>query len=429
MEASAVDSFLGLWRAVGPGVLFAAAAVGVSHLVQSTRAGAAYGLGLVGLVVLANVVKYPAFRFGPHYAAATGTSLLEGYRRQGQWALVLYFVLTLGTMFTVQAAVVLVTAGLVLALFPLPADPIVLSAALLLVGAAVLAWGQYRWLDRLTKVLVAVLTLSTLAATALALPRVQLGTLTVLPPALLSDRATLFFCAALVGWMPSAIDVAVWQSLWTLARGADVRSRPSLRACTFDFHLGYVGTATLALCFIVMGAGVFHNSGEPLTPSAGGFARQIIDMYATTLGAWSVPVVGLCALAVMLSTTLTVMDGFPRALSTLFARFRSPERPGTFELQQLRRKRTYWLSLGALTLGALAVLSLVLSSLQALVDVATTLSFLTAPVLSWLNHRAVSAQEVPPEARPSRRLLVFSGVCIGVQGLFAVAYLVVRYVL
>ena len=54
-----------LWRA---GLLLAGAAVGVSHLVQSTRAGAAYGFGLILLVLLANVVKYPAFRFGPRSA-------------------------------------------------------------------------------------------------------------------------------------------------------------------------------------------------------------------------------------------------------------------------------------------------------------------------------------------------------------------------
>ena len=98
--------------ALGPGLLWAGAAVGVSHLVQSTRAGATFGLGLIGLVVFANLYKYPTFSFGPRYAAATGTSLLEGYRREGRWALALYAIVTLATMFTVQAAVTFVTAAL-----------------------------------------------------------------------------------------------------------------------------------------------------------------------------------------------------------------------------------------------------------------------------------------------------------------------------
>ena len=136
-----------LLRALGPGVLFTGAAVGVSHLVQSTRAGAVYGLALVGLVLLANLTKYPGFRFGPLYAAATGTSLLEGYRRQGRWALALYAVLTFGTMFTVQAAVTVVTAGLAKVLFGIDASPLALSAGLLVICAGLVASGGYRALD------------------------------------------------------------------------------------------------------------------------------------------------------------------------------------------------------------------------------------------------------------------------------------------
>ena len=167
-------------QALGPGLLFAGAAVGVSHLVQSTRAGATYGLGLILLVLLANVLKYPAFSFGPRYAAATGTSLLEGYRRQGVAALGLYAVLTLGTMFTVQAAVVAVTAGLFGALSPVAIPSIeagtmvvppfvVTSACLIAVCTMLVAVGGYRWLDRIMKVVVVVLTISTLAATLIAL--------------------------------------------------------------------------------------------------------------------------------------------------------------------------------------------------------------------------------------------------------------------
>lgn len=54
-----------LREALGPGLVWAGAAIGVSHLVQSTRAGASFGLGLIGVVVFANIYKYPAFSFGP----------------------------------------------------------------------------------------------------------------------------------------------------------------------------------------------------------------------------------------------------------------------------------------------------------------------------------------------------------------------------
>jgi Mn2+/Fe2+ NRAMP family transporter len=75
------------WRAVGPGLLFAGAAIGGSHLVQSTRAGAGWGFDLLWAVVLILVLKYPFFEFAHRYTAATDESLLHGYRRLGGWAL------------------------------------------------------------------------------------------------------------------------------------------------------------------------------------------------------------------------------------------------------------------------------------------------------------------------------------------------------
>ena len=75
---------LGNLRKLGPGLLFAGAAIGVSHLVQSTRAGADYGWGLLWALLLVNLFKYPFFQFGPRYALATGGSLLDGYYKLGK---------------------------------------------------------------------------------------------------------------------------------------------------------------------------------------------------------------------------------------------------------------------------------------------------------------------------------------------------------
>ena len=50
---------------LGPGLLFAGAAIGVSHLVQSTRAGADFGLGLLWALLLVNFFKYPFFNSAP----------------------------------------------------------------------------------------------------------------------------------------------------------------------------------------------------------------------------------------------------------------------------------------------------------------------------------------------------------------------------
>ena len=78
-------------KKLGPGLLFAGASVGVSHLVQSTRAGADFGWGLLWALLLVNLFKYPFFEFGPRYALVTGKSLLDGYYKLGKIYLWLYF--------------------------------------------------------------------------------------------------------------------------------------------------------------------------------------------------------------------------------------------------------------------------------------------------------------------------------------------------
>ena len=88
-----------LLKAIGPGILFASTAIGVSHLVQSTRAGADYSFGLLLAIVLANILKYPFFEYGSRYANATGKSIIDGYLNLGKWALWLYFIITISSMF------------------------------------------------------------------------------------------------------------------------------------------------------------------------------------------------------------------------------------------------------------------------------------------------------------------------------------------
>jgi len=79
------------FKTLGPGILFATTAIGVSHLVQSTRAGAEYGFALIGFVLMANILKYPFFEYGSRYANATGKSLIYGYNKMGKGMLIVSF--------------------------------------------------------------------------------------------------------------------------------------------------------------------------------------------------------------------------------------------------------------------------------------------------------------------------------------------------
>jgi len=415
------------WKSFGPGLLWAAAAIGVSHLVQSTRAGADAGLGLAFVILLALILKYPFFEYGPRYAAATGMSLVEGYRHIGRWALWLYVFITVTTSVIIQSAIILFTAFLLnYALgvsLPLP-----IMGALLLAACALVLWiGEFPMLDWAVKAILVVLTVSTIAAAAVVAGRVDFDTVALLPA--IGDAASgavpFAFVLALVGWMPSAIDIAVWSSLWTLAKDRASGTRVSVRAAQLDFGIGYLGTGFLAFCFLLLGAGVMYGSGVSFSNAGTVFSTQLVELYGQTLGQWSRPVVLAAVLTTMLSTSITVVDGFPRALERSIVNLR----PGHDDRAAVPNTGAiYWLSLAALAGVTVLVLAVFVGNLTTMVDVATIISFLTAPALGYLNLRAVTSPDVAPEYRPGRGMLALSWVglvLLGGTGVFWMVTLIV----
>ena len=416
----------GRLKALGPGVLFAATAVGISHLVQSTRAGAGYGLALVIFILLTFIAKYPAFRFGADYACATGRSLLHGYRHQGHWAVVIYIVIAIGTMFAALPAVTFVTASLAKAAFNLPWGTFVISSVILGVCTMILIIGGYPVLDRIVKVLMAVLAIATLVATALVIPKIDWALSGSFLPSQIA-RADVYFIVALLGFMPSSVDISVWHSLWSVAKARDSNHRSTLRESLDDFHIGYVGTLMLSLCFVLLGTGVMHNSGIQFESSPAGFAAQLINLYKQTLGDWSGPLIGIVAVAVMFSTVLAGLDGYPRAAVSILRMYKSRESEGE-PRAAVMDKRTYALTVLVLALGSLFILYFLVSSLQVVVDVAATILFLFAPVIAWLNHRVMRSPLIPSDARPGRGLFALSLIGVVCLAAFSTYFLYLRFV-
>ncbi|MBS3744186.1 MAG: divalent metal cation transporter [Wenzhouxiangellaceae bacterium] len=387
--------------AVGPGLLVAGAAVGVSHLVQATRGGAVYGLTLLALVLVGCALKYPFLEFGPRYAAATGEHMIRGYRRLGAWPLGLFVFLTLATMFIVLASVTLVTAGLAGTLFRLEMSMSTLALIILAACALILGIGHYRGLDLLMKIIMALLSLATVAAVALAAG--QRPDWSGLAPPLsesgLLSGTGLAFVLALLGWMPIPLDAAAWHSIWTLERAEQTGARPSIAHALTDFRIGYAGAVVLALAFMTLGALVMHGSERPLAGSAVGFSAQLVSMYTGALGEWSRPLIALAALATMLSTTLAVADAYPRVLRA-FLELREAA-PDTHR----RRHRARYLAGMLLTMtGAWLIIALFGRHFTLLIDFTTTVAFLTAPVIAWLNLRLLTGPNTPEDARPGKTL-------------------------
>jgi len=391
-------------KKLGPGLLFAGAAIGVSHLVQSTRAGADYGFGLLWVLLLANLIKYPFFQFGPRYASVTGKSLLDGYQKLGKGVLVAYFLLSIGTMFTIQAAVTIVTAGLAAQLFSgITEDVRIWSVVITFICAIVLTLGRYKVLDKLMKIIILVLTVSTLVAVFFAFRQTAelsgTGQANALLQIIPTNVGGVAFLIAFMGWMPAPLDISIWHSLWTLEKGKS--QKRDFKTSLFDFNLGYIGTVVLGIGFVTLGALIMFGSGEAFSDKSGVFAGQLIKMYTSSLGGWATVIIGVAAFTTMFSTTLTTLDASPRAMSK------------TSELLGFStwfKKYTFWLLL--LIVGTCIILFFLMSNMGILVKVATVLSFLTAPFYAICNYLVFRDRDLPDEGKLSIPMHVLSIVSI-----------------
>ncbi|EAQ39253.1 Mn2+ and Fe2+ transporter of the NRAMP family [Dokdonia sp. MED134] len=406
------------FKKLGPGLLFAGAAIGVSHLVQSTRAGADFGFGLLWALFLVNIIKYPFFQMGPRYASVTGKSLLDGYYKLGKPVLWVYFFLTLGTMFTIQTAVTIVTAGIAVQLFGISNDIAVWSVAITLLCAAILTIGKYRILDKLMKVIIITLTISTLFAVFFAfresVTHQGTGTTTDLIQLLPTDGAAIAFLIAFMGWMPAPLDISIWHSLWTLEKRD--KGEEAVRNSIFDFNVGYAGAVVLGVCFMTLGALVMYGSGETFSSKGGIFAGQLINMYTASLGDWATVLIGVAAFTTMFSTTLTTLDASPRALEA------------TTRLLGIGfKKKGYLFWLFVLILGTCVILFFLISEMGVLVKLATILSFLTAPFYAICNYLAFRDKEIPEAYRLSLGMRVLSIVSIIALVGFSIWYVITLF--
>jgi Mn2+/Fe2+ NRAMP family transporter len=397
----------------------AGAAIGVSHVVQSTRAGAEYGLALVGLVLAVNLLKYPFFEAGHRYTVATGESLLAGYRKLGRGFLYGFLALNAFTAVISIAGVTIVTAVLA-PRFGVAEEwtPATVSALIMLLCGGLLGFGHYRWLDRAIKVMMFVLFIATVVAFAMAAANPGEAVAGFVAPSPWS-LAALPFLIALMGWMPAPIEMSVWQSLWILASEKDRQRRTTRREAMVDFNVGYVMTTLLAMMFVALGAWIMHGSGRAYAAGGAPFATEFIALYTEKLGAWTWPIIAAAAFTTMLSTTLTVIDAYPRSLAAGL-RMALPRLGGSD-----RGWHVVFIVVGCvLGWGIIRFFS---GHFTALIDLITTVAFLTAPVFAFLNHRLVSSRHLPEDFRPGLLHKLVSGAGMGFLVGFSLLFLWQRF--
>ncbi|QIR05967.1 NRAMP family divalent metal transporter [Salinivibrio costicola] len=391
-EAGSRLSVIQRVRALGPGIMMAAAAVGGSHLVASTKAGAIYGWQLAALILLVNLFKYPFFRAGVQYTAGTGETLVEGYARLGRGYLWLFIVLSAVSGVINTAALTLFSASLLSYFVPFDLSLTALSIIIVMTCLVILIAGHYKALDWLSKVIMATLTCATLVAVTVAIGNPVAVEPNFQAPSIWSITA-IGFIVVTMGWMPAPIEISSITSVW-LKRKA--QSEPiNAKAALFDFNVGYIGTAALAIVFLSLGALLLHGSGVELKQSGIGFSHQLVGLYAATIGEWSRYLIAVVAFFCIFGSTITVIDGYARVVS---------------ESQRLLHRQPQasplvtqgWMLITAVL--ALGIVAFWTGALLTMLDFAMIAAFVTTPFFALLNYILVTKHRLPPEVTMSKSM-------------------------
>ena len=401
-------------RIVGPGLLFASMAIGTSHLVLSTQAGARFGGWMILPILLANLLKYPFFEFGVRYTQVTKTSLIEGYQKRGGFIFWSYALITLVSSFTILAALYTVTGGLLINMFP--EWPFNLTETVLgLFGllSLILIVGRYKLMENALKVVVSSLFISLIITTVLVLNKgARLPVENFIAEPLWTEGGVLFLIA-LIGWMPTAVEASAWVSMWNLEKYKSLDQKPSLKETLTEFNFGYWMTAFLAVLFLLIGWYTLYGSGVDLSPSAVKFADQLTRLFTVHMGEWTYPLIAFAAFATMLSSCMSAHDALARVLVDMKDKIKSNA-----------KKEGQGFAVSVLLLAIIN--GFVVYSFQAnmgqLVTLATFVSFVFAPLLGWMNLKNVYGNEFDQQHLPSGPMRLLARLGIVFLTLFALYY-------
>ena len=371
------------FQAFGPGILMAAAAVGGSHIVSSTQAGAIYGWQLAIIILLVNLFKYPFFRFGSQYTLQNNKSLIEGYKEKGSFYLWVFFIMNIFSAVVNTAAVGILAAAILYNIFPHGFGLSIsqLTTILIVVTWAMLLIGGYKFLDSLSKFVMISLTLATTLAVIIAVFKHR-----ELAPDFHAPSpwqlSALPFIVSLMGWMPAPIEISAINSMWTVEKRRT--TKVTYKDGLLDFNVGYIGTAILAFIFLALGALIQFGSGEPVKSASAAYIAQFISMYAYAIGNWSRLLIAFIAFLCIFGTTITVIDGYSRANNeTLRLLFNKKETS--------QKQLNIWITFTSL-IGIVIVL-LFAGDVATLMRFAMIASFLTTPIYAYLNFSLVNNKE------------------------------------
>lgn len=403
-------------RLSGPGLVWAAAAIGSGEVVIGTKVGAEYGYAFLWALWLGLLLKWAIHRGVLDLTMRSGRSVVDLWHdlRLGRLISSYWLVFFLLTITGLSGLLGLTAAALHEAI---PAISTSAWAVIVAISVAVFIYSErYQGFEKIMLIMCLLLVLGVIGSVLLARPApVDLVREWSVPTSVSAGLLLL----SLMGWgAGSGPDLILPYSTWVLEKGrTDWKEQPSatapaappstttvtrtqqapqmLRVSRIDLASGYLVTGFVASGFMIAGAALL--APRHLTLTNADVISTLSTILTSSYGAWAFVIFITGVIAAFLSTFIGVLDGTYVTGHRLVSRLRGRE-PAV--VADRGRSLPRAVSLAVLSLTPLLLL-LVVAQPVTLVIISGLVSAVSMPILGTLVLYSLT-RSATSEYRPSR---------------------------
>ena len=238
-------------KTIGPGIVIAATGVGAGDLIAASVSGARYGSAILWAAVVGAIIKYVMNENLARWQLVTGTTLLEGWIQKLPRFVSIYFLIYLLLWSFIVAGALISAAGLA-AHALMPALSVEAWGVLHSIAALIIVWfGAYRHIERIMKLLIAVMFVVVIVCAGILFPPVDEFLLGVFQPAL--PQGSIVFVLGVIGGVGGSVTIMSYGYWIREKQWYGSQFIPQVRT---DLAIAYILTGLFGLAVMIIAAGV-----------------------------------------------------------------------------------------------------------------------------------------------------------------------------
>lgn len=239
------------FRYIGPGIVITATGVGAGDLIAASLSGARFGTTILWAAVVGAIIKYVINENLARWQLVTGTTLLEGWIQRLPRFVSLYFLIYLLLWSYIVAGALISATGLAAhAIFP--SLSVAAWGVIHSIAAMLIVWfGAYRHIERIMKVLIALMFIVVIVCAALLLPDAGELFSGIFLPSL--PDGSIIFVLGVIGGIGGSVTVMSY-GYWI--REKQWHGTGYIQQCRTDLSVAYILTGLFGLSVMIIAAGV-----------------------------------------------------------------------------------------------------------------------------------------------------------------------------